>query len=301
MTTDTTTTTTVAPAADVLHVLEGIDLKGSPNTAEDVMKAQIAYAIRQQHPQARPEAMRPGTIALVGSGPSLTTTLPTLRDMAFAGTPVVSLNGAYHYLIERNLRPSAQVVLDARPSTARFVTPVVPRCKYFIASQCHADVWAAVKDRPDTFIFHAVAPNNPERSVLDDYYGPNQWMPVSGGTTVFSRALMLFRQGGYVRFEVFGVDSCWLDGQHHALDQPENDGDGHLTATVHPSGSPHLARSFAVSSWHLKQLEDLLQIVRVNGSQFQLAFHGDGLLAYAMQSFALAGDVETTVSTSHAE
>jgi len=275
-----------------LKVLEGIETKGSPNTPDEVTIQQIRHSIRQGFPQAHPEQAQNGRIALVGSGPSLKDTLPELRDLHFEGVPIVTFNGAYHYLLEQNIRPSAQVVIDARPSTARFVEPQIPRCKYFIASQCHADVWETVKDRPDTFIFHAITPGNPECDTLDAYYGAGHWMPVTGGTTVFSRALFLFRLGGFLRFEVFGVDSCWQGDAHHVLPQPENIGDKPFTATVHPSGHPDLARTFTVTPWHIKQLEDLLQILRVNGDKFQLAFHGDGLLAYALSSFAMAGDVD---------
>jgi len=286
------TPTTCVPDASVLSVLEGIELSGSPNTAAAALEAHITSALRLGYPQAQPGGVKSGPIAIVGSGPSLADTFDTVRALHFDGVPIVTLNGAYHYLLERNIRPAAQVVLDARPSTARFLDPVVPRCKYFVASQCHPEVWATVAGRPQTFIWHAIAPTNPERALLDTYYGRGRWMPVSGGTTVFSRTLFLLRQGGWLRFHVFGVDSCWMGEAHHALPQPENATDRPFPAHVHPSGHPDLARTFTVSPWMLKQLEDLLQIVRTNGEKFQLHFHGDGLLAYALASMAQAGDVD---------
>jgi hypothetical protein len=38
--------------------------------------------------------------------------------------------------------------------------------------------------------------------------------------------------------------------------------------------------------WHAKQLECFLQSIRLNGHQFLLNVHGDGLLAFALSSSA---------------
>jgi hypothetical protein len=265
----------------LLTVIEGVELTGRVNVENDEILSNIRSAIRRQHQQCFAQPLQADRIALVGSGPSLADTTRELVALIHEGAKLVTVNGAYHWALSQNLKPSAHVVLDARASNARFVEPAVPGVKYFLASQCAPAMWDAVEGRDHVYIFHAVNPDEREIPVLDDYY-LKQWQGIPGGTTVMCRALSLFRTLGYLRFDVFGMDSCWLGEQHHAFPQPENDRDRRLNYTVTPTGHPELARTFVVSPWHLKQLEDFLQFIRINGDQVLLNVHGNGLIAFAL-------------------
>lgn len=282
--TDVLTTTTAD--SDKLHVLDGIELKGSINTDDAHLFQNIQHSIRLGYPQVRPQPAQPDRVVLVGGGPSLAHTFDELRALYFEGAKVVTVNGSYGWCLERNIRPSAHIVLDARASNARFVVPAIPQCKYLLASQCAPDTWAAVEGRPDVWIWHAVAGDNELlKPVLDDYY-LGQWMPTPGGTTVVMRALTLLRALGFLRMDLFGVDSCYLAGRHHAYPQNENHTDRAHPVTVYPTGHPERGRVFLCAPWHLAQLQCFLQTVRINGHQFLLHVHGDGLLAYALKSSA---------------
>lgn len=268
------------PMSDPLRVIEGLECRGRVNVDDITLLAHVETAIRQGHPQLRVETVKPDRVAIVGSGPSLAETEGELRDLVFAGAKVVALNGAYRWCIDHNIRPSAMVMLDARESNVRFLDPAVPQCKYFLASQCHPNVWPAVADR-DVILWHAMAKDNADGAVLDAYYGAGRWVPVAGGTTVLTRAIGLLRTAGYLRFDLFGADSCWLDGAHHAFPQAENAREVAYTVRVE-SADPALARVFTCAPWHVKQLEDVLQLIRVSGHQFSLSVHGRGLLAAAI-------------------
>lgn len=272
-------------ADDTLQVLDGIELNGDINTPDDTIVAQIGHSIRLGYPQVRGQALQHDRVCLVGGGPSLEDTFDELRALYFAGAKVVTVNGSYRWCLDRNIRPSAQIVLDARASNARFVDPAVPNCRYLLASQCHPATWAEVDGRPDVWIWHAVVGDGPQKDALDAYY-LGQWQPVNGGTTVVMRALLLLRILGFVRFDLFGVDSCWMGDAHHAYAQPENAADKRLRITVNPSADAQLARDFWCAPWHLQQLADLLQTIRVNGDQFVLNVHGDGLLAFVVKAGA---------------
>lgn len=267
-----------------LAVLEGVEMKGNMNTSEDVIVGHVNHSIRLGYPQFSQQAtLKPKRVAIVGGGPSLEDTFPELRELYFSGAEVVTVNGAYQWCLERNIRPSAQVVLDARAGNARFVDPPVPGCRYLVASQCHPDTWDAVKGRPQVWIWHAVSKDNPVLAPLLDRFYLGNWQPSAGGTTVVMRALVMLRLLGYVRFDLFGVDSCVKDGAHHAYEQAENDADKVYPFTLSPPGHPEMARTFNCTAWHAKQLECLLQTIRLYGDQFMLNIHGDGLLAYALQ------------------
>jgi hypothetical protein len=276
---------------------EPMELRGDTNTTDEVMRAQIAHAIRQGLPQVWPQPTRGERIALVGSGPSLAETVDELRELVWSGAKLVTLNGAYQWCLERNLKPSAQIVMDARPSTARFVTPAVPGCRYYVASQCHADVFTALEGREHVGLWHAVVRDgkddaDPTVRVLEDYFR-GHWTQIPGGTTVATRALFLLRTLGYLRFDLFGVDSCWLDDAHHALPQPENAADQRHRWTLAPVDRPDLAKDFWMAPWHVQQIHDVIQILTHHGSQFQFRVHGRGALAHLLD---IAAEGEITCS-----
>lgn len=268
-------------------VLSGVELVGDLNTPLDRVLANMRQAIRRGHPQARIEAPKPDRVCLVGGGPSLDETLDELRELYLAGAKIVALNGALAWLVARNFKPSAVVVLDARPSTARFVAPNVPGCLYYVASQCDPAVFDAVEGRERVAVWHSLSPDNPEREMLDRFYGRGHWLGVAGGTTVASRALSLLRASGYLRFDLFGVDSCWIDAKHHAYDQVENQADQRVQVSIQ-AGEAGEPQTFECAAWHVQQLEDFLQMIRVNGHQFRLNVHGRGLLASALRAGAVA-------------
>jgi hypothetical protein len=268
-----------------LKIFDGVELQGRVNVADDFLLNNIRHSIRLGYPQIWPQPMKYERIAIVGGGPSLADTFEDLRELVWDGAKLVTVNGAYRYCIDRGLKPSAQVVLDARENNAKFLYPEVSGCRYYLASQCHPDIWAAVEGREQVGIFHAIGEEEGVAETLDEFY-LGSWTKVPGGTTVTMRALSLMRLLGYLRFDLFGVDSCYMGDQGHAYAQPENDKDRRIQFNVHPTDRPDLGRVFTCSPWHLKQLEDFCQLIRVNGQHFRINVHGDGLLAYALQSSA---------------
>lgn len=278
-----------------LKVLDGIELHGAVNVDDAGLLANIKHSITLGFPQLRPEPLQADRILLVGSGPSLDDTEDELVDLYYAGAKIFTVNGGYEWCLARHLRPSAQLVVDARPVMGRFLNPPVPRCRYLIASQCDPSTWQTVVDdeRENVWIWHAIDAEGSAKSTLDNYYF-GHWHGVGGGTTVAMRGLALLRTLGYTRFDVFGVDSCWRGESHHAVHQPENSRDQRFVFNAYPTGHKERARQFIVSPWMLKQLEDFLQLIRIAGDQFLLNIHGDGLLAFALEQAAdLEGSIET--------
>lgn len=285
---------TLTETPDILKVIDGLTLpEGLVNTDDETLRANIRSAMRRGHKQVRRDGLKPDRICLLGGGPSLDDTLPELLDLLRDGAKLVTVNGAYHWALAHNLTPQSHIVMDARECNARFVDPPLPRCQYVMSSTCHPTLWDQLDGRDHVWIWHPVQRTDVLAADLDDYY-LKAWEPVGGGTTVITRALFVLRMLGYVRFDLFGVDSCWVGGKHHAYPQAENDGDQRYRVTVNPSGYPEMAREFVCAGWHLKQVEDLLKILRINGQHFLLNVHGDGLLAYVMRSSADALDTDIT-------
>lgn len=271
------------------QVLDGIAFHGRVNTSDPELMANISHSIRLGYSQVRAQAPNSDRVCLVGSGASLATTVEELRDLYFAGAKVVTVNGSYSWCIERNIRPSAQIILDARPSNARFLHPAIPQCRYLLASQCAPETWAAVEGRPDVWIWHCVGTDAETERMLTDYYA-GRWQSIShgpvGGTTAGVRGIALLRALGFLRFDLFGMDSCYLEGAGHAFAQPENAEDRPYRFTVSPSGHPEQGRVFYCAPWMAKQLECFLQMIRSKGNDFLLNVHGEGLLAFALRASA---------------
>lgn len=263
---------------------------GTMNTSDAQLLANIQGAVRRGHPQMRTWPPRGDRVCLVGSGPSLEATLPKLRQAIWEGAQLVTLNGAYHWCIDHGLQPKTQIVMDARPSNARFMSPEVPGCRYVLASQCAPETWDAVAGRPEVWIWHAVVRKDDAITQFLDAFYAERWFGVGGGTTVATRALMLLRMAGYVRFDLFGIDCCWLGDQHHAVEQPENARDQRVRVLVGDTDRPETMRAFNVAPWHLKQFEDFASVLKINGQQFVLTVHGDGMLAYILRTLGSDAD-----------
>lgn len=281
------------PTSPAMEVCEGLKFAyESKNVSDEAVLENIRSSIRRGHPQVRPQPFQTDRVCLVGGGPSLEDTYEELRQLYFEGAKIITLNGAYEWCIERNLIPRAAIILDARASNARFIKRPVPECRYMLAGQCHPDVWDMVEGR-DAWIWHACE-SQAEQALLMEYY-LGKFFSVGhgpiGGTTVLVRSIALLRMLGFVRFDLFGADSCVRGDQHHAYAQPENDGEPLANFRLQAAGG-HVGRMFRATSWQLKQFEDFIQMIRATGHEYVLNVHGDGLLAYALQSSAALSIVE---------
>ena len=277
--------------ADEVKEIEFAD--GHLNVDDIVIRDQVAANIKLGLPQAQPYEHNSETVVLVCGGPSLEETQRDLVEAYWRGGKVVTTNGSYRWCIERNIKPSATVVLDAREFNRRFIEPAVDGCKYLLASQCHPATFEAACGR-EVVIWHALSTGDDELALLEKYYGKkgegeqtwrNFW-PITFGTTVGIRAISLLRMLGFRRFEIFGLDSCWFKDQHHAYQQAENDGEDVFNVWARPEGHDHLAQCFKCSAWQAKQADDFLQLIRERGDLFHLNVHGPGLIATMVRTGA---------------
>jgi hypothetical protein len=261
-------------------VLDRLGLKElGLNTSLDRLLENVRVNCRRQLPQVWPRTPNRETIAVVGGGWSLDETFDELRELAWSGAKLVALNGAARWLVERNLRPSAVVILDAGPHNSRFVFPIQD-CKYFLAGQCDPATFEAAAGL-ETYLWHAISQED-EKTVLNDYYAGN-WHGVGWTCCVAFRAVGLFRMLGFQKFHLFGVDSCYRDdGAHHAYEQEENAHE--QTAQLSVAG-----RVFRVSAWQVGQAVQFLDMTRevaTRNISLQLAVHGDGLISHLVKTGA---------------
>ena len=245
----------------------------SVNEDKDKIRDNIKNNIKRGLPQVRPyETQWEKVVGIVLGGFTLKETFPDLLEKRKSGMPVITVNGSHKYCMDNGLTPSGMVMLDSREFNNRFVYPLVEDCKYFISSQCHPSVFENLKDNK-VWIWHCAGDDNFD--LLEEEYGKD-YFPVMGGATIALRAVHLLRMLGFHKFEMYGFDSCII-GEHHAYEQPENDGEEVIDVVV--SG-----REFRCTAANYHQAKEFVDMISKTGEHYDLAVHGDGLISHIIKN-----------------
>ena len=242
---------------------------------EDVEKIRdnIKTNIQRGLPQVQPyETQWDKVVGIVLGGPSLKETFYDLLEKRKNGMPVITVNGSHKYCVDNGLTPSGMVMLDSREFNNRFVYPLLDDCKYFISSQCHPTAFENLKDNK-VWIWHCAGDDNFD--LLQEVYN-KEYYPVMGGATVALRAVHLLRMLGFRKFEMYGFDSC-ITEDHHAYEQPENDGEQELDVVV-------AGREFRCTAAHYHQAREFVDMISKTGEYYDLAVHGDGLISHIIKN-----------------
>lgn len=212
-----------------------------------------------------------GQVCIVGGSPSLKDSIEHLKWRQEMKHEIWALNGSFDYLLGHGITPTAHFVIDARQENVRFVRHPQVGVKYYIASQCHPDIFKALEGC-DVTLFHCNS---------DGVYGlvkdeKNKTVALlGGGTTVGMKAIVIAELLGYRKIHLFGMDSCYIDGSHHTYSQSMNDADRVITAVY---GS----REFKLAPWMVGQAQDFIEFAtRYVGI---LTVAGEGLLAHISYS-----------------
>lgn len=207
------------------------------------------------------------TLAIVGGGPSLKDYLVTLQLAKARGAEVWALNGAYPWLVERALTPNGFVMLDSRRENVVFINNPQPETVHYLASQVHPDCFEALAGfdvRKWTGWFWGI----------DD---PNQ-IVIEGGATVGLKAICLAYILGYRKFQLYGFDSSYADGENHAYPQPMNAAES-MTEVVLKG------KRFTAAKWMVSQVREFHALARLlNDRGCEVDLCCDGLLRAASEA-----------------
>lgn len=273
----------------VSRYASGKDVKAHStiNTSgEDIMQ-NIRDNLKRGLPELRPHEAQDTEVMVLAGGPSLNDFEDEIIRKRAEGMPLITTNGAYNWCLARGMNPGAQVILDARPFNKRFVWPVVPGCRYLLASQVHPDLLDAVP--PDQVLLWHTGTHI--QDVIDEMDKKDiegrEWYIVPGGMTVMLRTLPLLIMLGYSRFHIYGWDSCLMDGAHHAYRQDENNSGKAATVTVTGSG-----RKFACHGGMVTQAQEFIEIQQMIADKCQMKVYGDGLIAHIIETGASLAQIK---------
>lgn len=212
------------------------------------------------------------TAVIVGGAPSLTDNLPNIRAQRRRGAWIVSVNNAWRPLVECGVVPDVHVMLDAREDNAAFLEGAPAKTRYLIASQCHPAIFEALKDRDVTLWHNAFGDGEAMREALGEHWDNRPCVLIPGGGTVGLRALWLCFFSGFRTIHVYGMDSSYEDGRHHAYPQALNDGEAVMDVTM-------AGKHYRAARWMVRQAEEFRETwsdLRDRGVTIHV--HGRGLL-----------------------
>lgn len=216
-------------------------------------------------------------IAIVGGGPSLKHTLKELSAFKY----VMACGSVHDFLVKNNVLADWCVVCDPDPLIIEYMKDLQFSTKYFIASQCHPNVFNYFIGKSSrvyqTYIWHAGGDK-----FSNDNFGKNQ-LVVGGGCTIGTRAIMLAHGMGFNNLHLFGMDTCLdEDENHHCYNfetKEETIGDV-LEITC---GDPVNGKKFKVAGYMLGQLFDFKQILQNYGHKIRFTVYGGGVLDYTLK------------------
>lgn len=249
--------------------------RGTVNTTPDEMKEHIVANLSSGYAEVKPHDTNDIEVMILAGGPSLADFEDEIIRKRAEGMPLITVNGAYHWAIDKGLKPSAQIIGDCREWNRRFVIPRVDGCRYLLNAACHPSVVKAAP-KEQTFLWLA-GDSEHVREALKPFDGDH--FPVHGGSTTMLRALPLMRMLGYRKFHIYGWDSCLRDDTHHAYVQPENDDKTITTVTVK-------GRSFKCHPWMAVQAQEFITIQKMIADEMEMAVYGDGLIRWIIEAHA---------------
>ncbi|MCB2108706.1 MAG: DUF115 domain-containing protein, partial [Rhodobacteraceae bacterium] len=207
--------------------------RGSAPLAQllDATKGRIGlddYLARVRTAMARPlpslaqliDSEKGGTLLICGGGPSIgdLAQLKTLRHLARKGGKVWAVNKTHDFLLTKGIVPWGACLLDPMPWVAGYIKRPRRDVKYFVASQCHGDVFSALKNA-NVYLWHAGidvdGEGYPVKLLAEEYPGCD-WHVVPGPTTVGLRSIMVGYSLGFRTFHLFGCDSSLKVGEGDA-------------------------------------------------------------------------------------
>lgn len=258
---------------------------GQVNVDLSVVDQQVRQNIAAGWRHAVPHNAQNREVVLLAGGPSANNFVGEIKRLREEeNAALITVNGSYQWALDHGLKPSAQIVLDAREFNARFTRNVQPDCIYLMSSQVHP---ATLEGLPHerTYLWHSGISAEAEQLVRDKCQG--LYFPVPGGSTVLLRAIPLLRMLGFWRLHIFGWDSCVFDGaDHHAYRQPENDGEPLVPVTCG-------GKTFTCAPWMVSQASEFQDLIKFMGNEVELAVYGDGLIAQIVKTGAtLAAEAE---------
>lgn len=243
------------------------------------------------------------TVLICGGGPSLVDEMGALLNLYNRGHKIICTNKTHDFLVRRNIKPWAVVLLDPMPHVAEYVKLAKARTRVLIAGQCHEDTFKAVA-HADCYLWHA-DDSDPNATRDEDIvpgfllrteFPRRTWRVIPGGNTGGLRSIFVSQFLGFRRAHLFGFDSSKRGDKLYAYDKasPADADEGPATLRINGHEqefltNEHMARQTELFIDVLKEIEDWGRKGMWDGLR-GITVHGDGMLPCMAAGFGLHAD-----------
>jgi len=238
------------------------------------------------------------TAIICGGGPSLKDHLGTIRKLYNRGYKIICTNKTHDFLVKRNFRPWAVVLLDPMPHVADYVKLATSKTKALIAGQCHPDTFDSLA-HADCYLWHAGDNQDDEMlpvSLLKREYPDRPWKVIGGGNTGGLRSIYVSQSVGFRKVHLFGFDSSMRDGSLYAYDKPHPEDAAEGPATLHMNGHTEKFYTNEHMSRQVENFQDMLKQVMLWNTHGawegldDIIVHGEGMLPCVAAGYGLHAD-----------
>lgn len=220
-------------------------------------------------PYTRVNQMQPhdGHAVIVGGGPSLKDNLEEIKWRQSVGQVIFATNNTYNFLSDHGIIPQTHILLDARKENEEFVPKIGANALCYYASQVHpSSLEKARQNGHDVILWHSMIDGIQELVFEDSCFIG------AGLSSVGLKAMALAYTLGYRNIHIYGLDSSYREGQHHAYKQPLNDDERILDVECN-------GKIYTTASWMATQAEEFKSIAALLvDAGCTLTIHGEGLL-----------------------
>lgn len=203
--------------------------------------------------------------------------------------PVICAGSPHDWLIQNGIYPEYTAVCDADPITALYLKEKNPNpnAKYLFASCCDPSLYEKVPSE-QIYMWHCHSEEVAKRiyeGKLEKHY-----QAIGGGCTIGLRAMSLAIMLGYTQHDIFGMDSCLSENEHHAYEfqAPDKEDLGKLYKIklgINPQygGNGPEDIEYLCAGYQVAQASQFKDFYVAHRAIFNPVFHGGGMLAHKMR------------------
>lgn len=251
------------------------DLMHTPQIGDalDNARANCALGLDQITPCSQHER----TLMICAGGPSLADYVDKIRDdRETTDSSIIAINDTYDYLAEHDIPVDYFAMCEIAPWPKEFLVRAGPGTVYYMCSIAHPTAVARLMDAGlDVRLWHVSATNEdsdfrpPYTEIVEGFYPGTIYL--GGGEAMSMKAINLGMVLGYRKFEMYGVDGCYRNGEASHV---------YMDRKVAPLTVQCAGREFVSSYYLARQADDLRRMCAAWHQTFSLKCHGDGLVQH---------------------
>lgn len=276
----------LTPIAEAPLKVDSVQVLG-----DEILTQHVHHALSLGLPSLPHHPTHDLVAVLVASGASVTTQLDSIKRQRDKGRPIIAIKDAHDWLISEGIIPNQAIVLDPTEHQWQCFRRKHPDVQYWVSSQCHPKMFEHLHGH-QVSLFHLIFNNNAA------YKGKGVKFMIGGGTTTGLRAISLLYVLGFRRFELYGYDSCLMNGHLRVETAWERPKDANSQLVTVRCGSRRFICNFGMAA----QANEFLNLwTDYKMPDIFVQSYGDGLITAILEEWTQQSMDHTMKGDSHAD